>query len=287
MITENQLGNRYNRLKEQKMTLEQLKVHNEFRKKINNANDFYSMQLVYRSICSFFRINNIDTLYINLYNTIESYTPQRIEIDKDSLLSFLNGKEADTPSISTVKTILSMVDKGKTCIDTQTNYLSFVREVFHSYNGKIKFDKEIEAAVTQPSRLQYKVTTSCTKEMVSGVITKLEIYAAELLENHKSDVTPPAVQFNNYATAQASANTTISIESSIENALNQINESCLSEDDEAATKEKLEELKQIINEKTSKREKWNKLKNVMKWLAEQSLTVAGIILPLISNAIPQ
>lgn len=51
------------------MTLEQLKIHNEFREKINNANDFYSMQLVYRSICSFFRISNIDTLYINSYDT--------------------------------------------------------------------------------------------------------------------------------------------------------------------------------------------------------------------------
>ena len=269
------------------MTLEQLKVHNEFRKKINNANDFYSMQLVYRSICSFFRISNIDTLYINSYNTADSYTPQRIEIDKGSLLSFLNGKEAETPAISQVKTILSLVDKGNTCIDTQTNYLSFIREVFHSYNGKIKFDKEIEAAIAQPIRFQIVPTTACTKEMVSGVITKLEIYATELLESYKSDVTAPAVQFNNYTTAQASANTSISIESSIENALNQINESCLSEDDEAATKEKLEELKQIINEKSSKREKWNKLRSVMKWLAEQSLTVAGIILPLISNAIPK
>lgn len=269
------------------MTLEQLKAHNEFRKKINTANDFYSMLGVYKSICSYFGISIIDTLNLNTYNISINYTPEKIEMDKESLLSFLNGKEAGTPSISMVKTVLSLVDKGKTCIDNPPDRISFIREVFHSYSGKIEFDEEIKAAAAQPNRFQIVPTTACTKEMVSGVITKLEIYATELLESHKSDATPPAVQFNNYATAQASANTSISIESSIDNALNQINESCLSEEDEAATKEKLEELKQIINEKSSKREKWNKLKSVMKWLAEQSLTVAGIILPLISNAIPQ
>ena len=49
------------------MTLEQLKAHNEFRKKINTANDFYSMLGVYKSICSYFGKSNIDTLNLNTY----------------------------------------------------------------------------------------------------------------------------------------------------------------------------------------------------------------------------
>ena len=59
-----------------------------------------------------------------------------------------------------------------------------------------------------------------------------------------------------------------------------VKESCLGPVQEAQILEKLEELKAISQEK-NRRTKWDKIKGFFKWLAEQSLQVAGWVIPLI------
>ena len=50
-------------------------------------------------------------------------------------------------------------------------------------------------------------------------------------------------------------------------------------------KEKITELEEIVKSKISKKSKWQKLCEIMKWVVEQGVQVASIIVPLIGNAI--
>ena len=54
--------------------------------------------------------------------------------------------------------------------------------------------------------------------------------------------------------------------------------------DEATKKEvlqKLEELKQIAEEKSRKKNVWEKVKNALRWVAEQSIQVASVVVPVL------
>ena len=60
---------------------------------------------------------------------------------------------------------------------------------------------------------------------------------------------------------------------------------CLSIQQEKEVKEKISELEEIVKSKENKKTKWQKLGGIMKWVAEQGIQVASIILPLISKSI--
>ena len=59
-------------------------------------------------------------------------------------------------------------------------------------------------------------------------------------------------------------------------------QACLSPEEEEAILAKLDELREIAQEK-NKRTKWGKVKGVFKWLAEQSLQAASWVVPLIAQ----
>lgn len=82
------------------------------------------------------------------------------------------------------------------------------------------------------------------------------------------------------ANASASAQVTVDISVQIEQTIEQVKDACLKPEEEAAILDKLDELKGISQEK-NKRTKWDKIKGVFQWLAEQGLQVAGWLVPLI------
>ena len=49
--------------------------------------------------------------------------------------------------------------------------------------------------------------------------------------------------------------------------------------------EKIKEIEEIAKSKENKGKRWAKAKNILKWVAEQGITVAGIVLPLLAPMI--
>ena len=48
---------------------------------------------------------------------------------------------------------------------------------------------------------------------------------------------------------------------------------------------KIQELKDIMESKESKGKRWAKIKDFFKWVAEQGIQVASIIVPLLANTV--
>lgn len=110
-------------------------------------------------------------------------------------------------------------------------------------------------------------------------------------EPTESRTSSPTIQINNNnqggnVVANASANVQVNLDISIQidQTVEQVKDACLSPEQEAAVLSKLEELKAISQEKNT-RKRWDKVKGIFKWLAEQSLQVAGWLVPLVCQIV--
>ena len=127
-----------------------------------------------------------------------------------------------------------------------------------------------------------------TKEMVSGLVTKLQLYASELIQANKPDVaigSKQEINFHPQINVEAKNETNINLEAVFENARQQAEDSGLSDEQYKVVLEKLSELEELANSKESKGKRWQKVKEFMKWLVDQGIQVAGILLPVLANTI--
>ena len=77
----------------------------------------------------------------------------------------------------------------------------------------------------------------------------------------------------------------ILISISIDEARRQVDAAGLADDQYQAVMDKLNEIEEIAKSKENKGKRWTKAKEILKWVAEQGITVAGIILPLLAPMI--
>ena len=79
--------------------------------------------------------------------------------------------------------------------------------------------------------------------------------------------------------------TNITIENIFENARQQIEDAGLSNVQSKELLDKLLELEEIAKSKESKGKRWVKAREVMKWLIEQGIAAANILIPVLSESI--
>ena len=118
----------------------------------------------------------------------------------------------------------------------------------------------------------------------------MRVYAQEVLDGRKSSnkkSTTPSVVINNNPSisATASANAAVDISIVFENAVRQVEDACLPDAQEKEVLAKIQELKDIMESKESKGKRWAKIRDVFKWVAEQGIQVASIIVPLLATTI--
>ena len=92
-------------------------------------------------------------------------------------------------------------------------------------------------------------------------------------------------QNNPSISATASANATVDISIVFENAIKQVEDACLPDAQEKEVLAKIQELKDIMESKESKGKRWAKIKDFFRWVAEQGIQVASIIVPLLANTV--
>ena len=195
--------------------------------------------------------------------------------------------------------IIDLIDEGDSCVGQNfTKKQKFLAKVFYTYSGKIDFDKSIEdvarRSINSTDGIQIDLGLGEKRIddiVISGVVSKLRVYAQTVIDRktttEKTDKKP--IIINNNATANATVinNNAIDLSVVFQNARQKVDDEGLSDLQTKEITEKLNELEKLMNSSESKGNKWTKIKDVMKWLVEQGITVAGIIMPVLTEMMKQ
>ncbi len=267
------------------MTIAQIKKAKYFLEKIEKVNSYLEMEVFKNEVQNFYGEECNIQLRIRVHNTIESYTSVFMEQDKAAIKNFIEGVLAKSDENIQVFNILDLIEEGKLTIEKKKGMPQFISKVYYAYSNKIEFDQTTMAAATAPQDALSIGLIKVDDSMVNGVLVKLEDYAIELLKPKQEIKRTSSLQINNYNTASATNEVTVEISIMFENAIKQIEDACLPDEQEKEVIKKINELKEIIESKESKRNRWEKIKGFFKWIAEQGIQVASIIVPLLTTAI--
>lgn len=247
--------------------------------------------------------NFFHELYKSPYLNISNYFAYDMEITKeqmladiDDIVSVLNGMLALDPKAAQISDVLELIFEGEHIEHSYEAIQKYISKVFYSYGDYIKLDKSIIAVATRAIKTDvdiewgFKEENSIDYTVVEGILRKLRIYAQEVLEGKKESTkkaSAPSVVINNNPSisATASANAAVDISIVFENAVRQVEDACLPDAQEKEVLAKIQELKDIMESKESKSKRWAKIRDVFKWVAEQGIQVASIIVPLLTTTI--
>lgn len=247
--------------------------------------------------------NFFHELYKSPYLNISNYFAYDMEITKeqmladiDDIVSVLNGMLALDPKAAQISDVLELIFEGEHIEHSYEAIQKYISKVFYSYGDYIKLDKSIIAVATRAIKTDvdiewgFKEENSIDYTVVAGILRKLRIYAQEVLEGKKESTkkaSAPSVVINNNPSisATASANAAVDISIVFENAVRQVEDACLPDAQEKEVLAKIQELKDIMESKESKGKRWAKIRDVFKWVAEQGIQVASIIVPLLATTI--
>lgn len=247
--------------------------------------------------------NFFHELYKSPHLNISNYFAYDMEITKeqmladiDDIVSVLNGMLALDPKAAQISDVLELIFEGEHIEHSYEAIQKYISKVFYSYGDYIKLDKSIIAVATRAIKTDvdiewgFKEENSIDYTVVAGILRKLRIYAQEVLEGKKESIkkaSAPSVVINNNPSisATASANAAVDISIVFENAVRQVEDACLPDAQEKEVLAKIQELKDIMESKESKGKRWSKIKDFFKWVAEQGIQVASIIVPILATTI--
>ena len=269
------------------MTLRQIEKARYFLGAIESAQGLREMQALVGEMRAFYG-NDFDLgLYVKVHNTVDSYTSEFNSLDKRALKGFIDGCLSKERNADTIFCILDLMAEGEVVERKETIY-KFISKVYFSYSGKIHFNKSIETIATVPKEMIMMGQYPITQETALGLVNQLRLYANELC----APIVPsPAlgntqeIHFQPQIRVDSHNETNIDITTVFENARQQAADEGLSDEQYKIIMEKLTELEELAKSKESKGKRWAKAKEFMKWLVEQGIQVAGILLPVLAQTI--
>lgn len=269
------------------MTLKQIERTREFLSCIDSLQGLTDTQKIVDEMRAFYGEEFNVSLQVRRYNTFNSYSSEYKSRDQKALKGFLEGYLAKQKHIDEICKILDLIEKGNVLQSDDERY-AFLMGVYHSYYGKIAFDKIIELIATSPKEAIKLHGYQVTEDVTQGLISKLRLYANELCDDNQKDTNAGNIQGINFQ-PQINVETTnqIAFDMSVvfENARQRAEDFGLSDEQYKAVMEKITELETLIKGKESKGKRWQKVKECLKWIVEQGIQVAGILLPVIMQVI--
>ena len=268
------------------MTLAQIEKTRDFLQEVDQIEDFQSMEIFTGELDAFY--NDDFSLYLKIYtwNTADSYENSYLEKDKAMIKSFLESLIAKDDNYSQVCEILDLIAEGESLVNNIPQRKKFISKVFHAYSGRIIFDKAIESIVSTPNDFFGIGSTVDTEGMVPGIICKLRDYVRDICTPKQSEVcVQPLVQVNNTAMSNASAYIQIDISTLIVQAYRKAEDEGLPDAQLKEIQEKLSEIEEVAKSNESKGKRWQKAKEILKWVAEQGIQVAAILMPVLAQTI--
>lgn len=120
------------------------------------------------------------------------------------------------------------------------------------------------------------------KHNLNNMTNKLEGYLQDYRLLPLASSSSPTIKFINNNTN----NNEIKVEIDFTNLINKINDmESLTETETNEAIEKVKEIEKIYKSKDSKKKKWEKIKNILIWLADKSVDLAIAYLPIITNSL--
>lgn len=139
----------------------------------------------------------------------------------------------------------------------------------YSWSDKLGFDYEF-------------LGEDSLKHNLNNMKNKLEGYLQDYRLLPLTSSSSPTIEFINNNTN----NNEIKIEIDFTNLINKINDmESLTETETNEAIEKVKEIEKIYKSKDSKKKKWEKIKNILIWLADKSVDLAIAYLPIITNSL--
>ena len=274
------------------MTFKQIEKTRSLLLRIDSANGLREMQELASEVVAFYGDEFTTRLKITTWNTTDTYSQVYEKTDKISIRNFLEALLAQDINASAIIDILNLIEEGFQVKNNEKLREKYISKVFYSYSDKITFDQMTEAIATAPQDVLNFSMYQASEAMIDGIITKLKSYATILstskqsADNNTSSVhNKQEINFQPQINIETKNETNITIEAVFDNARQQIKDACLPDTQEKEVLAKIQELKDIMDSKESKGKRWTKIKNFFKWVAEQGIQVASIIVPLLANTI--
>ena len=265
------------------MTYNQIIKTRQFLRELPSIHDLRLMEKYVSALMGYYgdELKNID-IKIRRYNTVESYSLQYYHRDIETLKGFLENKLDSDTHVAYVNDIVNYLDEAQTVRGKKEEMAEFITKVYHAYNGVISFDSSIKAIAAQDTVFDLNLY-SVSLSMFDGVRTKLRQYAMSLCEDIPVKEKGQTINFSPTinATASSSNNIDISVDISlqVQKAKELAHDEGLPDKQLQEVLQRLEEIEKIGKSKESKGKRWEKAKNILKWIAEQGIQVASIIVP--------
>lgn len=214
--------------------------------------------------------------------------------DIDSIISVLEGMLSALPYYGEIEYCLDLIDEGKRFIDLKEGDDDFQRKVINTVvdcefhlNSVMNYYKE------HPEKIHNKNCTNLTD--MQQTVAILERHVESIIKhnreteisynNGKKQDTNININQNISNNASSESNVSLDISFSFQVARKKAEDEGLADEQYKAVMEKLTELENIAKSKESKGKRWAKAKEIMKWLVEQGIQVAGILLPVLAQTI--
>ena len=274
------------------MTLKQIEKTRSLLSRIDAINGLREVQEFVSEVKAFYGDDFTTKLKITSWNTPDTYSQVYEKNDKIAIQNFLESLIAQDINAPAIIDILDYIEEGEQAKKNKKLREKYVSKVFYSYSDKISFDKMTEAIATAPQEVLNFNMYQVTEEMIDGIITKLKSYANILIkpkplakDSNSSVQNKQEINFQPHINIETKNETTITIEAVFDNARQQIEDAGLSDVQTQELFDKLSELEEIAKSKESKGKRWSKAKEVMKWLIEQGIAAASILIPVLSESI--
>lgn len=274
------------------MTLKQIEKTRSLLSRIDAINGLREVQEFVSEVKAFYGDDFTTKLKITSWNTPDTYSQVYEKNDKIAIQNFLESLIAQDINAPAIIDILDYIEEGERAKKNKKLREKYVSKVFYSYSDKISFDKMTEAIATAPQEVLNFNMYQVTEEMIDGIITKLKSYANILIkpkslakDSNSSVQNKQEINFQPHINIETKNETNITIDAVFDNARQQIEDAGLSDVQTQELFNKLSELEEIAKSKESKGKRWAKAKEVMKWLVEQGIAAASILIPVISESI--
>lgn len=274
------------------MTLMQIERTRKYLSLIDTVHGLNETQKLVEEMRAFYGEDFNVNLKIMRYNTRETYSSDFNDRDKIALKGFLEGCLAKESSFDVICQILDFISEAENLKNSENERYNFIVKLYRAYYGKIAFDKTVEFFATAPKEALEISGYQITQEIINGLIVNLRLYANELSQvgknakiNTKTNDYKQEINFHPQINVEAKNETNLNLVAIFDNARQQAEDLGLPDEQYSAIMEKISELEELSKSKESKGKRWQKVKEFMKWLVEQGIQVAGVLLPVLAHSI--
>ena len=229
----------------------------------------------------------------HIYNDID-ITKQDMLYDIDNMISVLEGMLSALPYYGEIEYCLDLIDEGKIFIDLKIGNDDFQRKVVNTvFSCDFQLGYVMDYYKEHPEKIHNENCTNLAD--MQQTVAILERHVESIIKhNRETEIaynngnkqdTNININQNISSNSSSESNVTVDISFSFQSARKKVEDEGLADEQYKAVMEKLAQLENIAKSKESKGKRWAKAKEIMKWLVEQGVQVAGILLPVLAQTI--